>query len=102
MMHIIDKATFEKEVLNETKKSVLVDFYADWCGPCRALAPLIEEIANENPQHKVVKINVDQASELAQAYNIMSIPTVFVFKQGKVTMQFLEPQDKAHYLEALE
>ena len=73
---------FKKEVLEESK-TVLIDFYADWCGPCKMLAPVLEEIAKENTNTKFVKINVDDAQELAMEYNIMSIPTLVVIKNGK-------------------
>ena len=74
---------FEKEVL-KTEKPVLVDFYADWCGPCNAMAPVIEELAKElEGKVKVGKINVDENSDIAVEYNVMSIPTLIVFKNGK-------------------
>ena len=64
-------------------KTVLLDFYADWCGPCRMVSPLVDEIAEENPQYVVGKINVDNEPELAQAFGVMSIPTLVVMKNGK-------------------
>jgi len=73
---------FKKEVLEESK-TVLIDFYADWCGPCKMLAPVLEEIAKENTNTKFVKINVDDAQDLAMEYNVMSIPTLVVIKNGK-------------------
>ena len=74
---------FEKEVL-KTEKPVLVDFYADWCGPCNAMAPVIEELAKElGGKVKVGKINVDENPDIAVEYNVMSIPTLIVFKNGK-------------------
>ena len=73
---------FKKEVLEESK-TVLIDFYADWCGPCIMLAPVLEEIAKENTNTKFVKINVDDAQDLAMEYNVMSIPTLVVIKNGK-------------------
>ena len=73
---------FKKEVLEE-RKTVLIDFYADWCGPCKMLAPVLEEIAKENTNTKFVKINVDDAQDLAMEYNVMSIPTLVVIKNGK-------------------
>ena len=78
----ISADNFKKEVLEESKK-VLIDFYADWCGPCKMLAPVIEAVAKENINTKVVKINVDEAQEIAMEYNIMSIPTLVVIKEGK-------------------
>ena len=74
---------FEEEVLN-AGGVVMVDFFADWCGPCQMLSPIINEIAQENPQIKVGKINVDEQQELAMQYNVMSIPFLAVFKNGKL------------------
>ncbi len=75
----------EKEDFNEVIKEgkVLVDFYADWCGPCKMLAPIIEELAKENESIKFVKVNVDLHEDLAQQYGIMSIPTVILFENGE-------------------
>lgn len=73
---------FETEVL-KSDVPVLVDFYADWCGPCKMLAPLVEQFAQEHPQVKVCKINVDDQSDLAVDYGVRSIPTLVVFKDGK-------------------
>lgn len=76
-----------KENFNEIKNSdkpVLLDFYADWCGPCRMVSPLVDEIAEENPQYLVGKINVDEEPELAQVFNVMSIPLLVVLKDGKI------------------
>ena len=78
----VTSANFEKEVLNSDKR-VLVDFYADWCGPCKILSPRVAEIANENKDIKVVKINVDQNEDLARKYNISSMPTLLVIEKGK-------------------
>lgn len=76
---------FDSEVL-KSSKLVLVDFWASWCGPCKMLAPIIEEIANEYSDIiKVGKVNVDDQRELAQKYDILSIPTVLLFKDGKIT-----------------
>lgn len=82
----IDNTNFEAEVLNSSKK-VLVDFWASWCGPCRMVGPIVEEIANERPDIKVCKINVDEQPELAAKFGIMSIPTLMVFENGKVANQ---------------
>lgn len=79
----ITKENFEHEVL-ASNKPVLVDFWADWCMPCRMMAPVIDSIANENKDVKVGKINVDDQQELAQKYQIMGIPALLVFKDGKV------------------
>ena len=82
-MNIIEvtKDTFEAEVL-KSDKPVIADFNADWCGPCRMLKPIVEEIASENPNIKVVSINIDDEDELADEYNVASIPCVVVFKNG--------------------
>ena len=79
---IITKDNFKAEVL-DYKGTVLVDFWADWCGPCRMLSPIVDEVANENPNIKVGKINVDEQQELSSQFGIMSIPTLLVFKDGK-------------------
>ena len=79
MSKIINKEEFTKEVL-KSKDTVLVDFYADWCGPCKMLGPIMDEISKNN---KVFKINVDDEEELAEEYGIMSIPCVIAFKDGK-------------------
>lgn len=80
----VTKDNFTKEVL-ESDKTVLVDFWASWCGPCRMLAPVIAQIAEEHEEIKVCKINVDEEEELADKYNVMSIPSIMVFKNGEVT-----------------
>lgn len=79
-------ANFETEVL-KSEKPVLVDFFADWCGPCKMTAPVVEELSNEHPEYKFCKVNVDSESELASRYGVMSIPTLIVFKDGKAASQ---------------
>jgi len=74
--------TFEAEVLKESK-TVLVDFWASWCGPCRMLSPVVDQIAEERKDIKVCKVNIDEQPELAQKFDIMSIPTLLVFRDGK-------------------
>lgn len=96
----ISADSFKKEVLEESK-TVLVDFYADWCGPCKMLSPVIEAVAKENEAIKVVKINVDEAQEIAMEYNIMSIPTILVLKNGKETNRTVGFVDKSEILEML-
>ena len=78
----INKNDFQEKVL-EAKETVLVDFWAPWCGPCRMQAPVLEKFAEENPAVKVVKVNVDDNQELAMEYNITSIPSLIVFKNGE-------------------
>jgi thioredoxin 1 len=80
----LTESNFESEVL-KSDKPVLVDFWASWCGPCKMLAPTIEQIANENDTIKVGKVNVDDEPDLAQKYGIVSIPTVILFKNGEAT-----------------
>lgn len=77
----IKEEEFEEKVLKNNKK-VLVDFYADWCGPCRMLSPIIEEIAKENDEYEFVKVNVDDCPDVYRKYGIMSIPTLIVFENG--------------------
>lgn len=79
----ITKDNFEAEVIN-SQKTVLIDFWATWCGPCRMIAPIVEQIAEENEDIKVGKINVDEEPELASAFRIESIPTLIVVKNGEV------------------
>ena len=78
----VTSENFEKEVL-QSDKIVLVDFYADWCGPCKMLSPVVDSVANENADIKVVKVNVDNAQDLAIKYQVMSIPTLVVIKNGQ-------------------
>lgn len=97
----ITKQNFEEEVLN-SNKPVLLDFWAAWCGPCRMVSPTIEEIAKETEGVKVGKINVDEESELAAKYRIMSIPTIMVLKDGKVSATAVGVRHKNDYLKMLE
>ena len=79
----ITSENFQKEVM-ESDKTVLLDFWASWCGPCRMVSPVVDEIAEETPAVKVGKVNVDEQGELASAFGVMSIPTLVVMKNGKV------------------
>ena len=90
---------FEQEVLN-SKTPVLIDFYADWCGPCKMMSPIIDEIAGElQEKAKVGKINVDENQDLAIEYNVMSIPTIMIFKEGKPAKTFVGVRSKSEILE---
>ena len=90
------------ESVKNSDKPVLLDFYADWCGPCRMVAPIVEEIANENPQYVVGKINVDDEPDLAGKFGVYSIPTLAVLKDGKVVKQVSGARPKAGILALLE
>ena len=92
---------FEQEVI-QSDKTVLIDFWAAWCGPCQMLSPLIKEIAEEHPEIKVCKINVDEEMELATQFNVMSIPFVAVFKNGKVTNSSVGYQQKENLLSLID
>lgn len=96
----IDKNNFN-EVKN-SGKTVLLDFYAEWCGPCRMVAPIVDEIAEENPQYLVGKINVDEQEELAQEFGVFSIPTLVVLKNGEVVNQVTGARPKPQILKLLE
>lgn len=90
---VVTNENFQAEVM-EADKPVLIDFWAEWCGPCRMLSPTIAEIAAENPDIKVCKVNVDEQPELAQRYEVMSIPMLVVIKNGKIVNESVGVQTK--------
>ena len=94
----VTSANFEEEVLN-SDKTVLIDFYADWCGPCKAYSPIVESVAAENEDVKVVKIDVDSAQDLAIKYQVMSIPTTVVIKNGEEVDRAVGMMSKSDLLE---
>jgi thioredoxin 1 len=98
----VNDLNFNSEVL-QSSKPVLVDFWAPWCGPCRQIAPVVEQLAGENAgSAKVVKLNVDDAPSAAQNYGVSSIPTLMVFKGGEVVDRFVGVQPKVRLQEAID
>lgn len=96
---IVNKDNFSSVIAST--KPVLLDFYADWCGPCRMVSPVVEKIAEENPQYLIGKINVDREPELAQKFGVLSIPTLAVIKNGNVVSQLAGARPKADILAML-
>ena len=89
----INKENFHKEVLN-SDKPVLLDFFASWCGPCKMVAPILDEIAAERQDIKVCKVDIDEQPELASRYRIMSVPTLMVMKDGRIVEQSIGAKPK--------
>lgn len=96
----VTSENYESEVL-KSDKPVIVDFWASWCGPCKALAPTVKEIAEENPDIKVCLVNVDENMDLAKEHKVMSIPTIVAFKDGKVVNKVVAPTSKEQILDLL-
>ena len=96
----VNESEFDREVLQDSG-TVLVDFWATWCGPCRMLAPILEELSGQHPELKIVKVDVDENRDLALQYGIESIPTLLVFEQGKLVRQAVGARPKASVLELL-
>lgn len=96
----ITKENFQKEVMN-AEKPVLLDFFADWCGPCRMVAPIVEEISRERTDIQVGKINVDEQPELAARFQVASIPTLVVMRGGKIVKQMVGARPKVQILNML-
>lgn len=96
----ITSENFHSEVI-ASEKTVLLDFYADWCGPCRMVAPILDQIAEEHPEYTVGKINVDDCPELAEQFGVISIPSLFVLKNGKITKSAVGARSKSEILEML-
>ena len=101
-MSVLNVTINNFDEVKNSEKTVLLDFYADWCGPCRMVSPLVDEIAEENPEYLVGKINVDNEPELAQAFGVSSIPMLAVLKDGKIVNKSVGARPKAQILAMLE
>ena len=97
---VLNVENFEEEVLKK-EGTAIVDFYADWCGPCKVMSPIIDKIAEENTNVNVGKVNVDDNPELAEKYEVMSIPTIIIFKNGEISKTFIGITDISEIKESL-
>ncbi len=102
MMSVIDVNKNNFDAVKNSNKPVLLDFYADWCGPCRMMSPLVDAVAEENPQYLVGKVNVDSEPELAQSFGVVSIPMLVVMKNGRIVEQLVGARPKPQILAMLE
>ncbi len=97
----LNNENFKEEVI-QSDKTVIVDFYADWCGPCKMMSPILDDIANElGSKIKVCKVNVDESRDIAMKYEIMSIPTLIIFKNGKIVNTLVGLRDKNEIIQNL-
>lgn len=101
-MSVIKVTLSNFDDVKNSEKTVLLDFYAEWCGPCKMVSPIVDSIAEENPQYLVGKINVDEEPQLAQMFDVESIPTLIVMKHGDVVQQAVGSRPKAQILAMLE
>lgn len=95
----VTKENFEE--IKASEKPVLIDFYAEWCGPCRMVAPIVNKIAEEHPEYVIGKVNVDEEGELAKAFGVMSIPTLVVLKGGQLVNKAIGSKNEAQILQLL-
>ncbi|OGN61985.1 MAG: thioredoxin [Chlamydiae bacterium RIFCSPHIGHO2_12_FULL_49_11] len=102
-MHKLTQSEFQKKVIDSREKIVIVDFFADWCGPCRQLSPILEEISDEfSSRVDIYKVDVGQEADLARTFEVLSIPTVLFFKNGKKVDEFVGLRDKDSIVEMIQ
>ena len=101
-MSVVKVSIDNFEEIRNSEKPVLLDFYADWCGPCRMVSPIVDQIAKENPEYLVCKINVDNEPELAPLFEVSSIPTLVVLKDGNIVSRSSGARPKPQILQMLE